>query len=72
MVSTLIRSPRRLCRSASLHRPEGDLGDLCPAPDHDDALAEDASERPRQVDGPDVLDRFEGTDELVLRDTLDF
>jgi hypothetical protein len=48
-VSTLIRSPRRLWRSASLTAPERDLGDLRAAADDDDPLAEHRSERAREV-----------------------
>ena len=54
IVSTLIRSPRRLWRSASLHGAERDLGDLRAAADDDHPLAEDRAEGPRPADRLDV------------------
>ena len=52
-------------------RPERDLGDLGAAADHDDPLAEDAVEGPRQVDGPHVVEAVEGLDQRRLGDALD-
>ena len=53
------------------HRAERHLGHLRPAADDDDPLAEDAVERPRQVDGPDIRQGLEGVDEGRLLDALD-
>ena len=71
MVSTLIRSPAQVVAVGLAHRPERDLGDLRPATDHDDPLAEDAVEGAGQVDGPHVVEAVEGLDQCRLRDALD-
>ena len=52
-------------------RAERDLGDLRPAADDDDPLAEDGPERARQVDRPDVGERREVRGQRVLGDALD-
>ena len=54
------------------HRAERDLGDLGPAADDDDPLAEDPCRAPGQVDGCGRPSRpFERRDERVLGDALD-
>ena len=53
------------------HRAEGDLGDLRPATDDDDPLAEDPLEDARRVDLADVVDVVKQRDEVGLREALD-
>ena len=51
IVSTEIRSPRRLCRSASDTAPSATWATCAPPPDDDHALAEDLGEGSGQADG---------------------
>ena len=53
------------------HRAERDLGDLRPATDDDDALAEDGAEGLRPMDGADVVEPLERGHERVLGDAID-
>ena len=65
IVSTEIRSPRMLCRSASDDRPERHLADLRAAADDDDALAVDERHRRRGRDVPDAFDAAKALDHRI-------
>ena len=63
IVSTLIRSPRRLWRSASLTAPSATWATCAPPPTTMTRLPKTRAQRAGQVDGPDVLESLERRDE---------
>ena len=71
MVSTLIFSPRRLWRSASLTAPEDGLGDLGPAADDDEPLAEDLVQRPGHTAAAKVGQAIEDLDDPIFGQPFD-